>query len=136
MASTVEGKRKDIDDYLYRVNPDNARLAVFYEAGSYALKLEQVLTAEQDEISATNTLDPANGNNSFSATDGYALTNVYLNWSYDANFMVSLGAENLFDEDYVDHLSGFNRVIGSVVPRGSRMFGQGRNFFGRLQYRW
>ncbi len=136
VASTVEGRRKDVDDYLYRVNPDNARLAVFYEAGDYALKLEQVLTAEQDEISATNTLDPTNGNNSFTPTDGYALTNVYLNWAYDANFTISLGAENLFDEDYVDHLSGFNRVIGSIVPRGSRMFGQGRNFFGRLQYRW
>jgi len=27
-------------------------------------------------------------------------------------------------------------VIGSNVPRGSRMVGPGRNFFGRFQYQW
>ncbi len=136
VASTVDGERKDIDDNLYRVSPDNTRLALFYEEGSYAVKFEQVLVAEQDKLSRTNTLDPTNGNNSYVPTDSYALTNVYFNWQYDSNMILSLGAENLFDEDYVDHLTGFNRVIGSVVPRGSRMFGQGRNFFGRLQYRW
>jgi iron complex outermembrane receptor protein len=54
----------------------------------------------------------------------------------DDNLVISAGAENMFDVEYVDHLTGFNRVINSVVPQGSRMFGQGRNIFGRLQYQW
>ena len=69
-------------------------------------------------------------------TDGYALSNVFLTWLVDDGLTVAAGVENLLDEEYVDHLSGFNRVINSVVPQGSRMFGQGRNFFGRLQYQW
>ena len=59
-----------------------------------------------------------------------------MSWYFDNDLTLSLGAENILDEDYTDHLTGFNRVLGSVVPQGSRVFGPGRNLFGRLQYRW
>lgn len=136
IASLVDGKRKDIEDYLYRVSPDTARVSLFYETSDFSAKLEQVLIARGNKQSATNTYDPANPNNSFDPTAGYGLTNVYLSWLISSDLTISAGAENVFDKDYVDHLSGFNRVLGSVVPQGSRMFGQGRNFFGRLQYQW
>ena len=136
IGSVVDGDRDDIRDHIYRVSPDNLRLSLFYETGDFSAKIEQVLVAEQDDISRTNTLDPLNPNNSFTPTDSYALTNVFLTWILNENWVVSAGAENLFDEDYTDHLYGFNRVLNSEVPRGSRMFGPGRNFFGRFQYRW
>ena len=136
IASMVDGEREDIGDNLYRIAPDNLRLSLFYETNTFTAKVEKVFMAEQDKLSRTNTLDPDNINNSYTKTDSYNLTNVFLNWIINDNFSVSTGAENLFDEDYIDHLSGFNRVIGSEVPQGGRMFGPGRNFFGRLQYQW
>jgi iron complex outermembrane receptor protein len=136
IASRVRGERKDIDDYLYRVAPDSLRLALYYETNTMAAKIEQVVVADQDRLSATNTNDPTNPNNSYAISNGYTLTNLYLNWLVSNELTVSLGAENVFDKGYVDHLSGFNRVINSVVPQGSRMFGQGRHLFGRLQFEW
>ncbi len=136
IASMVEGDRDDISDHLYRVNPDNLRLALYYETANFTAKIEQVLVAEQDDISFTNAFDPFNGNNSADKTDSHELTNVFLTWVLDNNWIISAGAENLFDEDYVDHLSGFNRVVNSAVPVGSRMFGRGRNLFGRAQFQW
>lgn len=136
IASLIDGDREDISDNIYRVAPASARLALFYEANRFNAKLEQVFVAKQDDLSTTNTFDPLNGNNSFIETNSYALTNVYLTWLMNDTLTVSAGAENLFDEDYSDHLTGFNRVIGSAVPVGERMLGQGINFFGRLQYKW
>jgi iron complex outermembrane receptor protein len=136
IASMVKADRDDISDHLYRVNPNNLRLALYYETANFTAKIEQVLVDEQDDISFTNTFDPLNGNNSADKTRSHELTNVFLTWVLDNNWVISAGAENLFDEDYVDHLSGFNRVVNSAVPVGSRMFGRGRNLFGRAQFQW
>ncbi|PCJ24658.1 MAG: ligand-gated channel [SAR86 cluster bacterium] len=136
IASMINADRDDISDSLYRISPTNARISLFYETNSFSAKIEQVFMSEQDDLSRTNTFDPTNGNNSFVKTDSYNLTNVFLSWVINDKLTISTGAENLFDVDYIDHLTGFNRVIGSVVPVGSRMFGPGRNFFGRLQYQW
>lgn len=95
-----------------------------------------MFVSKQDHISRSNTLDPLSANNSFAATDKHALTNIFLSWFLSGNLTLTLGAENLLDEDYIDHLTGFNRVLGSIVPQGSRMFGPGRNLFSRVQYRW
>ena len=136
IASYVRGKRGDVDDNLYRVAPTRARLSLAYSRGNWRGELEQVLVARQTRLSATNTDDPTNGNNSYEPSRGYALTNLHVNWQLDRDFSVALGAENIFDRHYVDHTSGFNRVPNSAVPRGSRMIGPGRNVYGRLQYRW
>ncbi len=136
IASYVVGEREDTSDNLYRVAPSSLRLELRYEGNGYHVKVQQVLMAKQDDLSATNTLDPLNRNNSFKQTDGYNVTNVYLSWFISSNMTFTAGAENLFDEKYMDHLSGFNRVIGNNVPIGSRLLGAGRNLFGRIQYRW
>lgn len=136
LATYVRGEREDISDNIYRITPPSIRASLIYDAGDIIARIQQVFVAEQDRLSATNTLDPANPNNSFVETDSYALTNVNVSWFVNDNLTVSAGAENLFDEDYIDHLTGFNRVIGSNVPRGSRLFGVGRNLFARMQYNW
>ncbi len=134
--STVDGKRGDINDNLYRVNPDNLRLAVYFARDQFNAKLEQVVVLDQDDVSLTNTLDPANPNNNSAGTAGYNLTNAFFGWDVGNGLALSAGIENLFDEDYTDHLTGFNRVLNIIVPQGSRMPGPGRNLFGRLQFRW
>lgn len=136
MASHVNAERGDVADYLYRVNPDNARVSLLYESGGFSARVEQVVVLEQDQVSRTNTFDPMNPRNNAAPTDGYNLTNVYLNWLTGQGITFTLGAENLFDTDYVNHLTGFNRVAAGVVPIGSRMYGQGINLFGRVQFQW
>lgn len=136
MASRVNAERGDISDHLYRVNPNNVRASLLYETGNFSARVEQVVVMEQDNISRTNAYDPMNPNNNANPTDGYNLTNVYVNWLTDQGISFTLGAENLFDTDYVNHLTGFNRVLSSLVPRGSRMYGEGINLFGRVQYQW
>ncbi|MEQ8955323.1 MAG: TonB-dependent receptor, partial [Gammaproteobacteria bacterium] len=136
IASIVRGERDDIEDNLYRVNPNTLRIAANYDGGAFTVKIEQVMVADQNRISQTNSNDPSNGNNNSDPTHGYSLTNAYLNWFVDENLTLTLGVDNLFDDDYIDHLTGFNRVLDSVVPRGSRMLGPGQNFFGRLQWQW
>ena len=136
MASHVNAERGDVADYLYRVNPDNARVSLLYETGGFTARVEQVVVLEQDRVSRTNTYDPMNPKNNAAPTDGYNLTNVYLNWMTNREIMFTLGAENLFDTDYVNHLTGFNRIAAGVVPIGSRMYGQGLNLFGRVQFQW
>ena len=136
MASHVNAERGDVADYLYRVNPDNARVSLLYETGGFSARVEQVVVLEQDQVSRANTYDPMNPKNNAAPTDGYNLTNVYLNWLTGRGITFTLGAENLFDTDYVNHLTGFNRVASGVVPIGSRMYGQGVNLFGRVQFQW
>ena len=136
MASHVNAERGDVADYLYRVNPDNARVSLLYETGGFSARVEQVVVLEQDQVSRANTYDPMNPKNNAAPTDGYNLTNVYLNWLTGRGITFTLGAENLFDADYVNHLTGFNRVASGVVPIGSRMYGQGVNLFGRVQFQW
>ena len=136
IASMVNAQRRDINDNLYRITPDNLRVGLTYTGNNFSARIEEVLVREQDDISLTNTLDPGNGKNNANPTDGYALTNVHLSWQANNGLTITTGVENLFDEDYVDHVTGFNQAIAGVVPVGSRLFGQGRNLFARMQINW
>lgn len=121
----VRGKRRDIDDDLYRIAPPSARAALNYRTGDWRLRLESVLMANQSHISATHndagTADPR--------TDGYALLNLSGIYRLDTNSRITVGVNNLFDRGYRDHMAGFNRVIGSDVAPGKRLPGAGRNLF-------
>lgn len=135
-ASLTRAERDDVDDPLYRISPDTLRTTLRYDAADYSVSLQQVLVARQDRISATNTLDPQNGNNRYAETPGYGLTNLYLDWFMTEDLTVTAGLENALDRHHTDHLTGFNRVQDSQVPVGMRLPGQGRSGFARLQYRW
>jgi len=134
-AAWLRGERRDVDDDLYRMAPPNLRLGLTWSGGPLRLTLEQVLVAEQDRLSAALTDDPANPLNRFESVDGYALTNLYGSYDVGRGLRVDVGVENLFDEDYVDPLSGFNRNGASAVPLGRRLPGRGVNAFARLWYR-
>jgi len=125
--SSVTGKRRDIDDYLYRVAPPNARTSLVYDRKAWAVTLENVAYAKQDQVSESN---------GETETDSYMLWNLAARYDFNANGSIRAGVSNLTDELYNDHLAGVNRVRGSDVGVGERLPGRGRSAFANLNWRW
>jgi iron complex outermembrane receptor protein len=136
IVSYTRGKRRDIDDNLYRIAPLNTNLALTHHRETWSAAVEGVFVDSQDKISETITFDPANPNNSNDETPGYILMNVSGQWTPKEGFNLSAGVENVLDKDYKNHLSGFNRVSDSDVAIGTRIPGIGRNVFAMINYRW
>jgi iron complex outermembrane receptor protein len=130
----VRGKRTDIDDDLFRIAPLNARIALTADRGGWSVTAESILVARQDRISRTIVYDEPRSSNA--ATPGYGLLNLYGHWRIGDHLQARVGAENLLDKQYTNHLAGFNRVINSNVPLGVRVPGRGINIFGQLRYNW
>ncbi len=123
VLSYVRGERRDIDDNLYRVAPANATVGLTWEALRWSATFEARAFAEQDEVSVTNSEQP---------TDGYVVLSAYGDWKVRDGISLSAGVENLTDEVYEDHLSGYNRNGFGDVPLGERLPGAGRGVFVRL----
>ena len=126
VASYVRGKRRDIDDNLYRVSPPNLTLSGTYERQGWSVSLESKFVATQNNVSLTN---------SELATDGFALFNLHGQWDVKDSVMISAGVENLLNKHYAQHLSGYNRISGSDVMLGDRLPGSGRGVFVKLSLR-
>ena len=125
VASWVEGKRRDLADNLYRMAPANGRIALTWEEARWSISAETLGTAAQNRVSATN---------SEARTAGYVLASLYGHWIVRDGLRVDAGVENLFDRLYVEHLAGYNRIIGSEVAPGARLPGPGRSAFIRLRW--
>jgi iron complex outermembrane receptor protein len=136
IVSYTRGKRRDIDDNLYRIAPLNTNLALTHHRETWSATVEGVFVDSQDKISDTITLDPANPNNSNAETPGYILMNLSTQWAPKSGITLNAGIENVLDKDYTDHLTGFNRVSDSDVAIGSRMPGIGRNLFASINYQF
>lgn len=126
VLSWVRGERRDIDDNLYRVAPPRLQLAATYDAADWSASLESVLVAEQDHVSATN---------AEAETPGYVLVNARADWAVSDRVSLAVGIENLLDQDYEQHLAGYNRNSASDIPTGDRLPGTGRSFGLRLHIR-
>lgn len=128
VLSYVRGKREDINDNLYRISPLNTLVALHYNSVNWGASLETRLYDSQNKVSASN---------SEQATDAYALLNLQAYWNVAATIKLGLSIENITDEDYNDHLGGYNRVRGNPdIAVGSRLPGYGRNFSARIDYHW
>lgn len=123
VASYVRGERRDIDDNLYRVSPPSLTVGLTYEQPAWSATVETRAVARQNDVSATN---------SEAETAGYVLLNAFGSWTVSKGVRLSAGVENLLDQKYKDHLSGYNRIAGSDVPLGERVPGAGRGVFLRL----
>ncbi|ADE15649.1 TonB-dependent receptor [Nitrosococcus halophilus Nc 4] len=135
VASYVRGKRRDIDDDLFRIAPPTLRLGLTHERAHWFATVESVLVYRQEDISDTITRDPDNPNNNNEATPGYVLVNFYGQYRLpNQGITFTAGIDNLLDKTYIDHLTGFNRTLNSDVPVGQRLPGPGRNFFATLRY--
>jgi iron complex outermembrane receptor protein len=62
--------------------------------------------------------------------------NLYAGWEPLSGLRLTVGIDNVTDALYRDHLSGINRVANSDVAQGARIPGAGRNFYGRVAWRW
>jgi len=125
IASIIRGERDDINDDLYRISPDNLILAVEYTANNWMGSLETVIYADQDNISRTNVER---------STDGYSIFNLTARFNLSSDLEIGVGVENILDEEYEDHLAGYNRAFNPDIPMRERMPGLGRNFYGRLMW--
>ncbi len=106
IVTYVRGKRRDIDDNLYRVTPARSVMTLAYERSTWRVAAEGVLVAGQSKVSATNGELP---------TDGYQLLNLYGEWRPWDGVRIAAGVENVTNAFYQDHLAGYNRVRGSDV---------------------
>ena len=133
--SYTRGKRRDIDDDLYRISPLHTRLSLNYKKATWSGTLEVVAYAPQHHISRVITGNSAIG--SSRGTPGHVIANLHGQYEFQGTGLkLQAGMENLLDKDYIDHLSGFNRVIGSDIPVGERLHGTGRNIYATLTYKW
>jgi iron complex outermembrane receptor protein len=120
-AAYLRGKRRDVNDDLYRLSPPNLRVGLSWQRGQW-------------HVSGTLTNDPTNPKNTSDGSSGFALTNVYAQYATDDGIDLTLGVENVWDKKHGEPLSGFNRNSSSPVPIGQRLPGRGRNAFLRVHF--
>ncbi|MDA9871546.1 TonB-dependent receptor [Gammaproteobacteria bacterium] len=125
ILNIVRADRRDINDNLYRVSPDNVLVALDYRGNGWTGSIESVTYADQNRIAITN---------SELKTEGYSLVNVMARSSLAGGVEVSIGAENLLDESYLDHLAAYNRAYNPDIASRARMPGLGRNFYARVMW--
>jgi len=126
--SYVRGRRRDIDDDLYRISPLHGRATLSWTRATWTAAVEGVFAANQTRLSRTN---------GETTTDhgAWGIMNLFLSWEMFESVVLTAGVDNLTDELYQDHLSGFNRVANSDISVGTRLPGRGRNFYGLLRWR-
>lgn len=135
MLSHLRGKRRDINDNLYRIAPPNIRLALKRQLADWTAAVQAVVYDRQDKLSQTIVLNEPRTTNE--ATPGYAVLDLHARWHPQHRpFTLAFGVDNLLDRDYRDHLAGFNRVMQSDVAVGERLPGRGRNLYLRLTATW
>ena len=126
-ASYVRGKRRDIDDNLYRLAPANLRLSAAWIGDRLSFGAELLTAAKQDKVSASNDEQPS---------DGYAVVGLFSRFAVSEAISIEAGVENLFDTEYQPHLAGRSRVGASDVVLGERLPGAGQGGWVRLNARF
>jgi iron complex outermembrane receptor protein len=126
-ASYVRGKRRDIDDDLYRIAPANLRLSAAWLGDRFSFGAELVAAADQNRVSQSNDEE---------ASDGYAVVGLFGRYRFADGLAIEAGVENLLDTEYQPHLSGRSRAGASDVPVGERLPGAGRGGWVRVTARF
>ncbi len=126
LVNYVRGERDDSsDDNLYRIAPLNGTFQLRYMADKWTAAIESVVYDKQDKVSATNNEQE---------TSSYTLVNLSGSWQATENLQLATGINNAFDEDYENHLGGYNRAANPDISIGERLPGYGINFFARVKY--
>jgi iron complex outermembrane receptor protein len=125
LVNYVRGKRRDIDDDLYRIAPLNGSIRLHYNSSNWGATVESVLYADQEDVSQSNREQES---------DSYGIVNINGSWQATPQLQFAAGVENLFDKEYQSHLSGYNRASNPDIAIGERLPGLGVNVFGRLVY--
>ncbi|WP_169816544.1 TonB-dependent receptor [Altererythrobacter ishigakiensis] len=115
-ASYVRGKRRDIDDDLYRIAPANLRISAAWLGDRFSFGGELVAAGDQNQVSLSNDEE---------RSDGYAVVGLFGRYAASDGLAIEAGLENLFDTEYQPHLAGRSRVGASDVPVDERLPGAG-----------
>jgi iron complex outermembrane receptor protein len=125
--SMADGRRTDVDDYLYQLAPPNTSVGSTYDADSWSIKTEVIFNAKQDRVSQFN---------GEQESSSYELVNIGFAWNPIASLRLEARVENLLDETYQDHLAGVNRAAGGDIPQGISLYGIERTFTAGLIYQF
>ena len=117
VASYVRGKRRDIDDNLYRLAPPNASVGLTRATAALSATAEIVGYGSQDKVSSYN---------GEQETPGYGLVNLAVVWKPADALRLEARLDNALDKTYQDHVAGINRAGGSGIPVGERLYGAER----------
>lgn len=129
VVSYTRGLRAGSGDNIYRIAPLHGNVTLSWQPESWKFNLTETFASAQHDISDANR-DPRLAN---PQTAGYALTDVSASYHWrTTGTVVQLGVANVFDHAYSSVLDGYNRVMDSAVPVGSRLPGAGRNFYLQL----
>jgi iron complex outermembrane receptor protein len=125
--SWVRGKRRDINDDLYRITPLRGRTTLSYLGNGWKVAVEGVYAARQSHVSAANGESPSSG---------WGVMNLFGSWEAYDGVELEIGVDNVFDDDYAPHLAGTSRISSGGVSVGERLPGPGWSFYGRLTARF
>lgn len=125
IVNYVRGERDDINDNLFRIAPPNATVRLGYARHSWSAQVEGVVYDSQNKVSETNREQD---------TSSYGVVNLSATWQATSALQLAAGVDNLFDREYRDHLSGYNRAANPDIAKGERLPGYGVNAFARLMY--
>jgi len=125
VASYVRGKRRDVNDNLYRVAPLNAQVKIAYDQEDWMINTTLVAVVAQKHVSATNMEQK---------TAGYATINVDVQYYLNSEVTLRAGFDNLLDKNYQNHLGGYNRVQGSEIDVMARLPSSGLSAWAELAY--
>ena len=126
-ASFVRGKRRDVNDNLYRIPPANLRLSAAYQGDAFSFGAELFAAADQNDVSAFN---------GEQAAESFAVVGLFARYGLTEALAIEAGVENLFDEFYQPHLAGRSRFGASDVPLFDRLPGPGRGVWARVTGRF
>lgn len=127
MFSFVRGQRKDINDHLYRIAPMKGQVKLGYQQEKWDASIMLNMVAEQDKVSETNQEQE---------TSGYGYTDINIDYYFNHDLVIKAGVNNVFNKDYEDHLSAYNRVNNADTPVMSRFPSKGRNFRVEIAYQF
>ncbi|MDJ0793687.1 MAG: TonB-dependent receptor [Woeseiaceae bacterium] len=117
VASYVRGKRRDVDDNLYRLAPPNASVGLTRATEALSATIEVVGYGKQDKVSSYNDEQE---------TPGYGLVNLAVEWEPTDVLRFEARLDNALDKTYQDHVAGINRAGGSAIMVGERLYGAER----------
>ena len=115
-VSWVRGKRRDINDDLYRITPLRGRTTLSYLGNGWTVAVEGVYAARQNHVSMTNGESPSSG---------WGVMNLFATVEPYDGFEMEIGVDNVFDAEYAPHLAGTSRIDSSGVSMGERLPGPG-----------
>ena len=127
IVSYVRGERDDINDDLYRISPLNTRINLNYQYKNWQSNLAIHAYSSQNKVSELN---------NEKASAGYAVVDWQVDYFVSSGLVVRVGANNLLDKQYSDHLGGVNRANGSEIAVGDKISAMGRNVYLAMDYQF